>query len=159
MDGLELLYPLNALAGLATIVVAAPLLTRFLPPDLLFDIHPLPMLLTIAAGYATIAGMSRLEYGLARYPVFRIVRHAVRLALFAALTIPLIQLATGLYTPHPVLYILDVIANLQNIALVLRNPENIAIVLVVVVGLHFLLWKAERLRLFWHCRLEAIGLK
>lgn len=39
------------------------------------------------------------------------------------------------------------------------NPQNLLFVVAVMVGVHFLLWKADRLRAFWHRRLMWLGLK
>ena len=84
----------------------------------------------------------------------------VRLVLLAALAIPLIQLANGVPFHGPAtLYMLSVVGSPRNMALVLGKPQNLAIMLGVVVGMHFLLWKAERVRQFWHRRLAAIGLR
>ena len=41
----------------------------------------------------------------------------------------------------------------------LANPTSLVIVLTVVVGVHFLLSKAEPVRRFWHRRLRWLGLK
>jgi hypothetical protein len=41
----------------------------------------------------------------------------------------------------------------------LANPQNLATILVVIIAMHFLLWKAEKLRAFWHRRLFWLGLK
>jgi hypothetical protein len=38
-------------------------------------------------------------------------------------------------------------------------PRNLVIMGTVMVGMHFLLMKAERLRAFWHRRLFWLGLK
>jgi hypothetical protein len=68
------LYPLTALAGFATMAFAIPLVRRVFPPDPVFTFHLLPVLAGYAAGIAALVIVSRIEYRLARYSIYRISR-------------------------------------------------------------------------------------
>jgi hypothetical protein len=46
----------------------------------------------------------------------------------------------------------------ENIARILRTPDYLIAVFVFVAIMHIALWKADRLRAFWHRRLTALGL-
>ncbi|MGI9101464.1 MAG: hypothetical protein ACR2IF_03375 [Terriglobales bacterium] len=152
------LYPLTAAIGFMAGTLSAPLAFRLL--SLHRDEINVAAGFGIIIGYAVIVVFSRIEYRLAQNVAYRAVRHGVRLLLFGALALPWIQamvfdVAGGSETR----YILTVLGHPAYLMIQLAKPQNLAIVGVVMGGMHFLLWKAERLRAFWHRRLTWIGLK
>ena len=112
------------------------------------------------AGYGVIVVMSRVEYKLAQHATYRASRHVVRLILFGALAIPWIQaMVFSAGGSAEASYILTILTSPRLLLPQLLNPTSLAIVLTVVVGVHFLLSKAEPVRRFWHRRLRWLGLK
>ncbi|HEY4979626.1 MAG TPA: hypothetical protein VII25_10705 [Candidatus Acidoferrum sp.] len=85
----------------------------------------------------------------------------MRLILFGALALPWIQaiIFNSKIAGSSTRYIWAVLTHPQILVARLRNPQNLATVVAVMVGVHFLLWKAEKLRGFWHRGLFWIGLK
>jgi hypothetical protein len=149
------LYPLTALAGF----VGGLIVARWSAPAFPGDANG-GMGIGIVAGYAVIVIMSRVEYKLAQQSIYRTPRHVLRLILFGALAIPWIQaMVFSAGGPSEARYILMMLTSPRLMLLQLANPTNLMIVLTVVVGVHFLLWKAQRLRDFWHRRLRWLGLK
>ena len=143
------LYPITAIAGYAALVFSTPLLRGWFPPDPKFHILPVAGLLAISTSSVLIAVLNRLELRLAKFAAYRIPRHVVRLVLLSALAITVIQ--KGLGIP----FVGDPWTNLKRI---LSVPENMAGMAVILVGMHFLLWKGDKARAFWHRRLAAIWL-
>ena len=141
------LYPLPAAAGfLAGFIVA-----EYANGGLGFG---------FIAGYAVIAVMSRVEYRLAQHSTYRTSRHVMRLILFGALAIPWIRaMVFSEGGSAEASYILTMLTSPRLLLSQLANPTSLAIVLTLVVGLHFLLTKAEPVRRFWHRRLRWLGLK
>lgn len=114
----------------------------------------------VIAGYAVIIFMSRVEYRLAQHSTYRASRHVVRLILFGALAIPWIQaMVFSAGGSAEASYILTMLTSPRLMLPQLANPTSLVIVLTVVVGVHFLLSKAEPVRRFWHRRLRWLGLK
>jgi hypothetical protein len=147
------LYPLTALIGIVAGLITAALTARVLPPDA----GDVAAVLGFVVGAVTIAILIRLEYRLARHFVFRITRHGVRLLLLSFWAIPIIQIFEGAtYDSTTTRYILN---HPSQVASFLSRHQNVGILLVAAVALHFLLWKAEGLRKFWHTRLSWVGLK
>jgi hypothetical protein len=150
------LYPLTALAGAVVGVITSSISARGLQPA---D-GDVAAVSGVIAGFAAIVIVSRIEYKLAQNPMYRNSRHVVRLLLFGVLALPWIQamvfdVAGGAETR----YILSVLTHPAFLIRQLTNPLSLAIVLGVVVGMHFLLWKPGRISEFWHRRLRWIGLK
>ena len=152
------LYPLTAAAGVFTGVLTWSLLSRVLTAS---DEASVAQLGGVIAGYATAIIVSRVEYKLAQNIGLRMARHAVRLLLFGALAIPWFQavIKNTKLGGSSTRYIFAVLSHPQFMVSQLANAQNLGIVLAVMVGMHFLLWKAERLRTFWHRRLFWLGLK
>jgi hypothetical protein len=150
------LYPATALGGIVAGFITAALTARMLPPDAV----DVASLLGIIVGAVTIGILIRLEYRLAQQSVFRLTRHGIRLLLLSIWAIPIIQIFQGTtYDGTTTRYIFAVVSNPRQLIYFLSVPLNLGILLVVTVALHFLLWKAERLRKYWHTRLSWVGLK
>jgi hypothetical protein len=149
------LYPLTVATGLAAAWIARPLIAgRFYADEANALFGVLAILIAIV-----IAAMIRVEYRLAQTSAFRVARHALRLLLFAILAVPTIEwLHPGVQLTYT-MYLLTFSSHPRYLAGFLRNPINLGIVLAIVIGLHFLLWKGERARAFWHRRLRHVGLK
>jgi hypothetical protein len=115
----------------------------------------------LIAGFAAAVIVSRVEYRLTRNFALRWTRHVVRLILFGVLALPLIQatVGEGRMGGSYARYIFAALSNPRALLSQLANPQNLAIVVAVVVAMHFILWKAETLRRFWHRRLSWLGLK
>jgi hypothetical protein len=143
------LYPLPALAGFATVFAGAFAFNRFMPPQADSTMRLLATGAPYVLGLAVLIVMSRVDHRIGRYLAYRLPRHIVRLALLALLVIAGIQEAQGIvvYGPWPM-------ANLR----ALQNSD-IAIVVVVLVAMHFLLWTNNFIRRIWQSRLAAIGLR
>ena len=152
------LYPLTAIAAIATGFMAWSMLSRVLTAS---DEASVAQLGGVIAGFAAAVIVSRIEYKLSQNPGLKWARHVVRLVLFAALAIPWIQaiVFNAKVGNSETRYVFAVLSHPQYLLAQLANPQNLAIVVAVVVGMHFLLWKAERLRAFWHRRLFWLGLK
>jgi hypothetical protein len=56
-------------------------------------------------------------------------------------------------------YVLAMVSNPRALLAFLSRPQNLAIWLGALVALHFVLWKADTLREWWHRRLKWVGLK
>lgn len=152
------LYPLSAAAGLAAGVFTAPLAFRLM--QLHSDEANVAAGMGIIAAYIVIAVMSRIEFRMAKNIGYRVTRHVVRLVLFGVLALPWIQaMVFDVAGGSEMRYILGVLSHPAYLLTQMAIPRNLAIVLAVMVGMHFLLWKAERLRNFWHRRMMWIGLK
>jgi hypothetical protein len=151
------LYPMTAAASALTGFLTGSLLSRVTASDVA-SVAPLG---GVIAGYATAIIVSRVEYKLAQNIALRWARHVVRLLLFGALAIPWFQgvIKDTRLGGSSTLYIFAVLSHPQILASQLANAQSLEIVLAVMVGMHFLLWKAERLRAFWHRRLFWLGLK
>lgn len=149
------LYPLTAAAGMIAGFATVPLAFRMM--SLQGDVADVAALAGVIVGFAVFAVMSRLEYRLAKNTGYRVTRHVVRLLLFGVLALPWIQ--STMVAGSATRYVLAVLSHPAYLAAQLAQPRNLAIVAGVMVGMHFLLWKAERLRAFWHRRLMWIGLK
>ena len=152
------LYPLTAIAAIATGLLTWSMLSRVLTAR---DEASVAQLGGVITGFAAAAIVSRVEYKLTQNAGLRWARHAVRLALLGALAVPWIQaiIFNAKVGGSTTRYVFAVLSNPRVLMSLLANPQNLAIVASVVVGLHFLLWKAERLRAFWHRRLSWLGLK
>jgi hypothetical protein len=148
------LYPVTAAASVFTGFVTASLLSRVLTAP---DEVSVALLGGVIAGFVAAAIASRVEYKLTQNFALRWTRHVVRLILFGVLAVPLIQAtnAEGSYTR----YLLTVLSQPRMILSQLANPQNLGIALAVMVAMHFILWKADWLRAFWHRRLFWLGLK
>lgn len=153
---LACLYPLTALAGAAIGLAAYPVLLRSLPPDG----HDVAAVAAIIAAVATALVVNRTEYRLAKHPAFRLGRHVVRLLLLAVWAIPVIQLAMGATAPTTsTRYILAMVSSPRALGAFLSRPQNLLLWLVIVAGLHYLIWSAQGFRNWWHRRLLFVGFK
>jgi len=152
---LACLYPLTAAAALSAAIFMRPLLVRSFTGDA-DTVLVCTLALVLVVTYVVI----RLEYRLAQNPQFRMFRHGVRLLLFGVIGVPTILFFMNPDTPFTyTMFVLKVLATPRLIVRWLAMPVNDAILLGGLVGLHFLLWNAERLRAFWHRRLRSVGLK
>jgi hypothetical protein len=150
------LYPITAAAGIAATLATRSIFTSVLPADA----GDVPFALGIVVGAVVIGIVFRLEVRLAGSTGYRVVRHVVRMILLAIWAIPIIQLTLGAAAPTTsTAYIFFVISNPSGMVQFLANPLMLGIWIAVVVGLHFLIWKADGVRRFWHRRLVWIGLK
>lgn len=151
------LYPMTA-AAVFTGLLTGSLLSRVLTAS---DAASVAQLGGVVAGFAAAVIVSRLEYKLAQNSPLRTARHIVRLLLLGALAVPFLQAFVGNtnIAGSPTRHVFAVLTHPQFLAQQLTNPQNLAIAVAVMVAAHFLLWKAERLRSFWHRRLFWIGLK
>jgi hypothetical protein len=152
------LYPMTAIAAIATGLMAWSMLSRVLTAS---DEASVAQLGGVIAGFAAAVIVCRVENKLAQNAGLRWARHAVRLVLLGALAIPWIQaiLFNAKVGGSTTRYVFAVLSNPRVIMSMLANAQNLGIVIAVMVGMHFLLWKAERLRAFWHRRLFWLGLK
>jgi hypothetical protein len=149
------LYPLPALAAAITAIYSAGFLVKTFPPEpALLAGTFFCVLVAYSAGIAVLYIAMRIEQRLARNAGYRIVRHVVRLALFALMAVFAIERASGI----PLLTGPDPSAWSANVACILRTPDYLIAVFVFVVAMHFILWRADKLRAFWHRRLTATGL-
>jgi hypothetical protein len=152
---LACLYPLTAAVAFVAAILARPFLGQIVggDPD---GVRVCTVGVVLVATYA----FMRVEYRLARNPLFRAVRHGLRLVLFAILGVP-----TMLFAMSPdksmtyTVFVLDVFARPALMMRLLASPVIDAILAACVIGLHFLLWRADHLRDFWHRRLKSVGLK
>ena len=152
------LYPLTAAIGFFVGALSTPVAFRLL--SLQKDEANVALGIGIIVGFAAVVVMSRVEYRMAQNSGYRIVRHVVRLFLFGVLALPWIQaMVFDVAGGSEMRYILGMLSNPRYLMMQLTRPQNSAIVVGVMVGMHFLLWQAERLRAFWHRRLMWIGLK
>ncbi|MGA8143307.1 MAG: hypothetical protein WB987_05400 [Candidatus Acidiferrales bacterium] len=148
------LYPLPALAAGFTTLFGTGLLARFFTADpVLRTITFLAALIGCGGGVVVLVVASRVEQRLARHAWYRIPRHLVRLALFALMAIFAIERADGIP-----LFAAEFSISGANLGRILRTPDYLIAVFVFVVVMHFVLWKAETIRAFWHRRMEALGL-
>jgi hypothetical protein len=145
------LYPLTTVAGAAAGFLSRPIFAAVLPPDA----GDVPLALAFVVGAVVIGIMIRVEGRLAQSAHYRSIRHGVRLVLLGLLAIPVIQSKVDASAP----YVYAFISSPGAVAQFFTTPQNFGIWLAVVVGLHFLLWKAEPVRRFWHRRLKWVGLK
>ena len=152
------LYPLTAAASIVTGFVTGSLARRAVTAS---DAASVAQLTGVIAGFVAAVIVGRVEYKLAQNTGLRLARHALRLMLFAALALPWIQAMIGdaKVAGSSTRYIFVALSNPRFLVSQLMNPPSLAIVVAVMVGMHFLLWKAERLRAFWHRRLFWLGLK
>jgi hypothetical protein len=142
------LYPLSALAGLLTLTNAMPFLRGVLPPSPVIGPGLYAVVLGIAAALIVLWNVSRLEHRLARSNVYRIPRHLARIPMLGIATVVAIEKWRGLpYNPTP-----------AAIRWILRTPANLAIVIGVMIGAHFM-WNWRSAREFWHRRLEGARLR
>jgi hypothetical protein len=149
------LYPLPALLGGVTAIYSAGFLVKMFPPDPVFLSSTFfCVLAAYAAGIAVVYVAMRIEQRLARHSAYRIARHIVRLPLLGLMAIFAIERASGI----PMLSGVDLSVFGANIARILRTPDYLIAVFVFVAIMHVILWKAERLRAFWHRRLAGAGL-
>jgi hypothetical protein len=149
------LYPLPALAAGFTTLYSVDLLARLFTADPVLRTNSfLAALIGCGAGIVVLVVASRVEQRLARQAWYRIPRHFVRLALFGLMAILAIERASGI----PMFSGVDLSGAAENIARILRTPDYLIAVFVFVVIMHIALWKADRLRAFWHRRLIALGL-
>jgi hypothetical protein len=162
------LYPLASLAAGATVVYTAGLLVRYFTPDPVLATNTfLAALIACVAGVVVLAVASRIEQRLARHAAYRIPRHIVRLALFALLAIFAIESASGIpvfLASSESFYRMmfsapELTGFTANLTRILRTPDYLIAVFVFVVIMDIALRRAERLRGFWHRRLEGIGLR
>jgi len=153
------LYPMTAAATVFTGTVAAAMLSRVLTAP---DEASVAYVGGVIAGFAVAIVVSRIEYKLAENNAgLRRGRHVVRLVLLGALMVPWWQgvVMNSAIGGSQTRYIFAVLTHPQFLLSQLLKPQNLVIVAVVMVGMHFLLWKAERVRAFWHRRLFWLGLK
>ena len=150
------LYPLTALAGALAGVGSFLVAVRLLPADG----RDVAMVIGLAVGVVVVWKVYRVESRLAGHPLFRLIRHAVRLLLLGIWAIPILQLTMGATAPTTTTrYVLAVISNPRALLAFLARPQNLAIWIGALVALHFLLWKADTLREWWHHRLKWVGLR
>jgi len=153
------LYPLTAVAGLLSAVYSAGALAALMAKGII-PRNGMLLLGAYVVGIAVVVVLSRVEYRLAQILPYRIIRHVARLGIFALLTIALLPLFYGAPEGNTATeYFTRFFSRPGSIGHVLANPVNIGIVLAVVAGMHFFLWKSKGLSDFWHRRLSAIGLK
>jgi hypothetical protein len=145
------LYPLTGAAGAAAGFMSRPLFSALLPEDA----GDLPLASAFLAGAVAILIVNRIEYRLAQSARYRSIRHVFRLVLLALLAMPTIQTRVDASAP----YVYAFVTSPRAVAEFLSAPANLVMWSGVVIGLHFLLWKAEPVRRFWHRRLKWIGLK
>lgn len=152
------LYPLTAAAALFAGFLTTSMLSRVLTAA---DEVSVAQLGGVVAGFAAAVIVSRLEYKLTQDKFLRLARHVVRLILFGLLAIPWFQgvVRNAKIAGSSTRYIFAVLSHPKILAAQLANPQNLATVLVVIMAMHFLLWKAEKFRAFWHRRLFWLGLK
>jgi hypothetical protein len=152
------LYPMTAAAALFTGFVTNSMLHRVLTGA---DEVSVAQLGGVVAGFAAAVIVSRVEYKLAQNSSLRFARHVLRLILIALFAFPWLQAlignprVVGLSTRN----IFDGLTNPKALISQATNPQNLLTILVVMIVVHFLLWKAEKLRAFWHRRLFWLGLK
>jgi hypothetical protein len=152
------LYPLTFLSGIAAgfftaSVLAANVLTSVADKDV-------ASFAGVIIGLTVVLIMIRIEYRLSQVAAFRVSRHVVRMVLLSFWAIPMILMAQGDgQGTTATRFIFAVVSNPRAIVWFLSRAQNVGILAVVVVGLHFLLWKGERFRRFWHRRLSNVGLK
>jgi hypothetical protein len=80
--------------------------------------------------------------------------------LLAIWAVPMIMMAMGAPVAGTTTrFILAVMSSPQIIFGFLSRTQNLGILLVVVAGLHFLLWYGKPFQRFWHRRLTFVGLK
>ncbi len=151
------LYPMTAVAGLVSGFLSVPFFMRFLQRDE----TQVAAGFGIFLGFAVVMIVSRIEYRLAENEAFRRVRHVIRLILLGMFAVPWIIAFMGDENTRRAMYglMLSILTNPAFLLRQLMNPINLAIMAAVIVGMHFLLTKADRLRAFWHKRLRWIGLK
>jgi hypothetical protein len=145
------LYPLTSAAGASAGFLSRPIFAAVLPEDT----RDVSLALAFLVGAVAIGIVNRIEYRLAQSARYRSIRHVVRLVLLALLAMPTIQTTVDASAP----YVYAFVTSPRAIAEFLSTPQNLLIWIAVVVGLHFLIWKAEPVRRFWHRRLKWIGLK
>ena len=149
------LYPLPALAAGATAIYAAGILLKLIPPDPVLLVNSfLSILAAYGAAIVVFYFAMRVEERLARNIAYRMVRHVVRLVCLALMAVFAIERASGI----PLLAGPDLSVSSANIARILRTPDYLIAVFVFVVMMHFVLWKADKIRAFWHRRLAGAGL-
>ncbi|MGH9523700.1 MAG: hypothetical protein ACRD3E_14320 [Terriglobales bacterium] len=152
------LYPVTAAAGGVAVVFTGAMAIRYLSLQG-GEASAVALLIGFAAGYAVIAVMSRIEYRLARNTGYRIGRHVVRLLLMSVLAFPWIEAMSFDAGNSATRYVSAVFSHPDYLLGQMSRPQSMAIIAAVMVFTHFLLWKTERLRAFWHRRLMWIGLK
>ena|SRR3984957_8535084 len=152
------LYPLTAAAAVFSGFAAYSMLSRVLTAA---DEVSVAQLGGVIAGFAAAVIVSRLEYKLTQNQSLRFARHVVRLILFGLLAIPWFQgvVKNVNIAGSSTRYIFAVLSSPKILASQLANPQNLATIFIVIILMHFLLWKAEKLRAFWHRRLFWLGLK
>lgn len=152
------LYPLTATVGAIAGIFTVPVAFRVM--SLHADEANVAAGMGFIVGYIVVAVVSRIEYRMAKNIGYRVARHIVRLLLFGALALPWIQaMVFDVAGGSEMRYILGVLSHPSYLLAQMATPQGMAIVLAVMIGMHFLLWKAERVRNFWHRRLMWIGLK
>ena len=152
------LYPLTAATAIVTAFFTGTMLRRVLTAS---DELAVAQVGGIVAGFVAAIIVSRIEYKLTQNFAFRWARHAVRLLLFGALALPWIQAMIGnaKIDNSSTRYIFAVLSNPRFLIAQLTLPQNLAIVAGVMIAMHFVLWKGDRFRAFWHRRLFWLGLK
>jgi hypothetical protein len=146
---------LTAAAACLAGIAARPFLAQMTAGDA-DGIRVCTIAVVLIAAYIAI----RLEYRLAQKPLVRKVRHGVRLLLFTVIAVPTLLFFTHMDTSFTyTVFVLNVLAQPFIILRWLASPVNVAVLLACLTGMHFLLWKAERPRDFWHRRLRSVGLK
>ena len=151
------LYPLTAATG----IFAGLMVTQISARSLAADEGQVAAGFGVIVGFAVFVVMSRVEYKLAQNEAFRKGRHVLRLILLGVFAMPWFIGFMGDADARRAsfAYIFAILAHPLLLLRQFANPVNLAIVGVVMVGMHFLLVKADRLRAFWHRRLRWIGLK
>ena len=148
------LYPMPAVAaGLAAFFSASFLIRSLLPPVSSLNILLLQIVGWAAAIAALYAAM-RLEQQLARHIWYRIPRNFVRMIFFAILGINAAENTNGI----PLFSGTNPALIPRNIANILTTPDYLLFVLVFVVVMQLIVWKADAFRIFWHSCLEGLGL-
>jgi hypothetical protein len=150
------LYPVTALAGIASGAAIFRASERLLPPDA----RDVALALGFVVAAVAVLKVYRIEYRLAEKPAFRAVRHAVRMLLLGVWAIPILELSMGATGPSTSTgYILTEVRSPRALAAFLKQPRNLALWVAALVGLHLLLWSGKSVRRWWHRRLKFIGLK
>jgi len=146
-----LLYPLSAAIASFSLLYGAGLARRFVPNDSAINPDLLASSIAVAAALIVLWNVSRLEHVLARFMVYRIARHLVRVVLAGVIAIAAIQSLQGI----PLWYRLPT----RDVSQVLASPKNMGIVLGVMLAAHFVLWNWRWGRQFWHRRLMGAQLR
>jgi hypothetical protein len=145
------LYPLSAATGYLTLLFGAGLAIRFVPPNTSINPNLIASAIGFVAALVVLWNVSRFEHVLARSNAYRILRHAVRVALIAGVAVAAIERSQGISISYATPKL--------NFTHVLSDPEYLGTVVGVILASHFILWNWKWARDFWHRRLMAAQLR